>query len=931
MFRKSALVIALCSSSVAWAGDEPLYQQAPAWVSPAPLPDAASRTEASPSVVVYDQQSRISDGQVWAYIDQATRVASPQSLNEMGTVTLSWQPDSGDLIVHRAEILRGGERIDLIAQGQTFEVLRREEQLEQLMIDGTLTATLTVEGLRVGDILRITHSTTDRDKTLKGNAQAAVGLIAAPTRAGFARARLSWPEREKLNWRYHADGDAPQAVRRGGFETVEVALPLAKPVELPADAPMRYRKLQMIEASSFADWQAVSRTMAPLYRAEGLIPAGSPLAAEVAKIAAKSTDPRERAALALRLVQDEVRYLYRGMDGGNYTPQTPADSWSRRYGDCKAKTLLLLALLHELGIEAEAVVVNSTGGDLVPTRLPSAGAFDHVIVRAMVDGKALWLDGTGSGTRLADIEDVPPFRNVLPLRVAGAALEAVPLQAPARAMIDSLIEFDQRTGIALPALFSFTIVARGPMAETIRASLVDADKDRLDGIAQGIVNGAFGDALLSGRTLTYDAESATAKIVATGIISSPWRRRDGRYRMLLDRGIGQIDFAPDRARASWKDIPVATAPGPFRAVTRQRVRLPTGEAAFTLEGNRVFEAPLAGVILDRSVTMANGVIAVDDIGTGAAVEIPANQLSEARAQIALAKRRPLEAVAPTEVQPRWKLALDADKSTFAPLLAAYAKAIERDDEPDAVLGYFNRASFNAGIYDYRGALLDLDRILAKQPSAPYHLWRAQLRRFVGDAKGARADAEAGLALDPESLQGIGLLSALRFEAGEHDAAIAMLDERIDAGGKDKLAFQTAKAELLGEAGRVDEGKAIHEDVIRDNPGNPTALNARCWYRGTMNVELDGALKDCTRAIELAEQSAPMLDSRALVYLRMGRMDEALADIEAGLKQSPEMATSLFMRAVIRKQRGEAAAEDLAAARLIDPQIDRRFGKWGIKP
>lgn len=931
MFRKSALVIALCSSSAAWAGDEPLYQPAPAWVSAAAIADPAGQSESSPSVVIYDQQSRINDGQVWAYVDQATRVMSPQSLNEMGTVQLTWQPDSGDLIVHRAEILRGDERIDLIAKGQTFEILRREEQLEQLMVDGMLTATLTVEGLRVGDILRITHSTTDRDKTLKGNAQAAVGLIAAPTRAGFARARLSWPEGDKLNWRYHADGAAPQAVRRGGFETIEVVLPLAKPVELPADAPMRYRKLQMIEASSFADWQAVSRTMAPLYRAEGLIAAGSPLAAEVAKIAAKSTDPRERVALALRLVQDEVRYLYRGMDGGNYTPQTPADSWSRRYGDCKAKTLLLLALLHELGIEAEAVVVNSTGGDLVPTRLPSAGAFDHVIVRAMVDGKALWLDGTGSGTRLADIGDVPPFRNVLPLRAAGAALEAVPLQPPARPLVDMSIELDQRAGVAMPALFTVTAVARGPMAETFRAALIDADKARLDGIAQSMVNGVFGDALLSERTLTYDADSATTRIVATGVVSSPWKMREGRYRMELDRGVSQINFAPDRARPAWRDIPVMTAPVPFRIANRQRIRLPQGGAGFTLEGDRAFATPLAGAVVQRSVAQADGVITAEDVVVATAREIPASELSAVRAQVALAKRRPLEAVAPTEVKPRWKIVLDADKTTFAPMLAAYTKAIERDDEPDAVLGYFNRASFNAGIYDYRGALLDLDRILAKQPSAPYHLWRAQLRRTLGDAKGARADAEASLALDPESLQGIGLLSALRFEAGERDAAIAMLDERIDVGGKDKLAFQTAKAELLGEAGRVDEGKAIHEDVIRDNPGNPTALNARCWYRGTMKVDLDDALKDCTKAIELAERPAMMLDSRALIYLRMGRLDEALADIEAGLKQSPEMATSLFMRAVIRKQRGEAAAEDLAAARLIDPQIDGRFGKWGIKP
>ncbi|MFZ8278353.1 transglutaminase domain-containing protein, partial [Staphylococcus aureus] len=82
------------------------------------------------------------------------------------------------------------------------------------------------------------------------------------------------------------------------------------------------------------------------------------------------------------LVQDEIRYLFEGMNGGNYVPQKPADTWTRRYGDCKAKTLLLLALLRAMDIEAEPVAASMNLSGLVAQRLPSAGAFDHVLVRA---------------------------------------------------------------------------------------------------------------------------------------------------------------------------------------------------------------------------------------------------------------------------------------------------------------------------------------------------------------------------------------------------------------------------------------------------------------------------------------------------------------------------------------------------------------------
>src|SRR6202012_176033 len=92
------------------------------------------------------------------------------------------------------------------------------------------------------------------------------------------------------------------------------------------------------------------------------------------------------------------------MDDGGYVPAAADQTWKRRYGDCKGKTALLLALLHGLGIEAEPVLVNSRMGDMLADSLPQLGAFDHVLVRAHINGHVYWLDGTHSGDRtLADL------------------------------------------------------------------------------------------------------------------------------------------------------------------------------------------------------------------------------------------------------------------------------------------------------------------------------------------------------------------------------------------------------------------------------------------------------------------------------------------------------------------------------------------------
>jgi tetratricopeptide (TPR) repeat protein len=108
---------------------------------------------------------------------------------------------------------------------------------------------------------------------------------------------------------------------------------------------------------------------------------------------------------------------------------------------------------------------------------------------------------------------------------------------------------------------------------------------------------------------------------------------------------------------------------------------------------------------------------------------------------------------------------------------------------------------------------------------------------------------------------------------------------------------------------------------------------RCWVKGTLNVSLDTALKDCTRAIELGDSAANALDSRAMVYFRLNRLDDALADLNAALDIDPDQAASLYMRGLIRKRMGDAKVGevDLGAARLMSPTIDRDYSRYGIAP
>jgi tetratricopeptide (TPR) repeat protein len=165
-----------------------------------------------------------------------------------------------------------------------------------------------------------------------------------------------------------------------------------------------------------------------------------------------------------------------------------------------------------------------------------------------------------------------------------------------------------------------------------------------------------------------------------------------------------------------------------------------------------------------------------------------------------------------------------------------------------------------------------------------------------------------------------------------DEAIVMLDEKIADEGEDMPSLLSLKATALSRVNDAAGALSAMDAAIEKKPGNGQLLNNRCWIKGTLNTQLDSALADCTRAIQLSDNTAAALDSRAMVYFRMGKLAEALADLDAALEQRPSAASSLFLRGIVKAKLGKAkdGEADLAGARLLSPKVDAESARWGIK-
>ena len=105
---------ALACSAPALAGEEVLYGPAPEWIAPVELP----AVRPGPPIVLYDDQRRIEEGRLSAYVDRAIRIDNPQTLTAIGTVQAQWQPDKGDLLVHRVTSCAATTRSTCSAPGR---------------------------------------------------------------------------------------------------------------------------------------------------------------------------------------------------------------------------------------------------------------------------------------------------------------------------------------------------------------------------------------------------------------------------------------------------------------------------------------------------------------------------------------------------------------------------------------------------------------------------------------------------------------------------------------------------------------------------------------------------------------------------------------------------------------------------------------------
>lgn len=472
------LLAATCLSSPATAG----YRTGPApgWVQVQGL-DLRRETPAGATggadYLLTDLQVRHEPGREQAYSRYATRVLDASGLGEVANIEIVFDPAYQVLTLHAIDVVRDGRRLPRLA-GAKVELLQREQELEARIFDGRMTAAVFLTDVRVGDVVDYSFTVEGGNPVFKGAVFGGVYTQWSVPVAHDHNRLLLAPGLSVQTRSAHGAVEPRVRVLADGYREYTWEQRDVPGVPGEADVPGWFDERPQIQWSQYRDWGEVVDWARPLYAVPARL--GRELEAEIDRIAREAGTPEERLMAALRFVQSEVRYLGVEVGINSHAPSPPDQVLARRFGDCKDKTVLLLAMLDRLGIEAAPALVHTERRRGNADRLPGPTAFDHVLVRAELDGRVAWVDPTRD-PQPGGLDDIHQPDFGLALVVAPGSKALVPMRSPdwQPPLREVHFSIDAREGVDAPAALEVRTVARGLAAEHLRAQLASKGSAQL--------------------------------------------------------------------------------------------------------------------------------------------------------------------------------------------------------------------------------------------------------------------------------------------------------------------------------------------------------------------------------------------------------------------------------------------------------------------
>lgn len=366
------------------------------WVKPYdfPLePVPLKETQVNLQILLLDTQRNWEEKTLYRHY--VIKPLTQRGIEDISQLSIDYDPATTKVVMHQIQVYRDGQWTDRLNSSRTNTV-QRETRLEENLYDGDLTQIYFIEDIREGDILEYSYSLIGEHPFFNTHftefaylqrdfaVEKIVYRLLAPPDLTFDIKPINTTTIPQVT-------DLSPALREWVWEAIDPPI-----YKFEDDQPAWHNPPAHIELSQYKTWAELAQKVAPLYLLPDDFPEIIPPEMQALVDRWKASTPllAERALLAIRFVQDEVRYLGIEENIGAIKPVDPRLTFQRRFGDCKDKTQLLHALLKLLDIDSKPMLVHSSRGKRLAHVLPLPQLFNHAVLQLNVDGNTYWVDST---------------------------------------------------------------------------------------------------------------------------------------------------------------------------------------------------------------------------------------------------------------------------------------------------------------------------------------------------------------------------------------------------------------------------------------------------------------------------------------------------------------------------------------------------------
>ena len=362
------------------------YRADPAAVIPAAAAITPARFPDANSALVDDRvHTRYeADGSDVTWDDEWVKVLTEKGRRAHGAVSLDYNARYGDAGIFCVEIVGTNGQVRAVDFARTLKVATDNSSMSANIVDPQdKTLSCKVPGLEVGEVRHVRFWRRTRRSRMK-DAWADAQLFESTQPIVAASVSVDQPAGRPLAHaviRHPYSNTVVRAADRdlGGGRTLLQWIARDVPQAFPEpNMPSFSRCVQALRLSTVADWPAVSRWYWGLCEPH-LAKTTPAMTNEVARLVKACRTETEKIRAVFRFVSQEVRYMGLTLedDAPGYEPHDVDLTFENRYGVCRDKAALLVALLRIAGVRAFPVLIHA--GAKMDPEVPTP-YFNHAIV-----------------------------------------------------------------------------------------------------------------------------------------------------------------------------------------------------------------------------------------------------------------------------------------------------------------------------------------------------------------------------------------------------------------------------------------------------------------------------------------------------------------------------------------------------------------------